>query len=166
MTKQQYEKISAPFRHTSHKALSLLHILNQGISATTFVSFPVLLFWVYRIHSLKFAFLYGAFAGTAFLFVSFFRRIINRKRPYEALDIEPLIHKKKTGQSFPSRHVFSIFLISMLWFPYFAVMGIFLFVGGLLLSIIRVIGGVHYFSDVFCGAMTGIIMGILIISIT
>lgn len=164
MTKEQYQQISAPFRRASHKALSLLHFLNKGISGATFISFPILLFMVWITSSFTSAFFYGACAGAAFIFVSLFRRIVNRKRPYEALDIDPLIHKKKSGQSFPSRHVFSIFLISVLWFPSSHLIGGLLLAGGVILGAIRVIGGVHYLSDVICGAMIGIIMGLLIVS--
>ena len=46
----------------------------------------------------------------AFTVVTIFRKIINRKRPYEAMDIEPLI-KHKQGESFPSRHTVSCFCL-------------------------------------------------------
>lgn len=162
MTKQQYERISAPFKNRS---LFVLRILNQGISALTFISFPVLLFLLYRTQSLKKAIAYAICAGITFVFVSLFRKMVNRKRPYEALDIVPLIKKEKTGHSFPSRHVFSVFLISILWFCVSPAIGACLFIGGIILAFIRVVGGIHFTSDVICGAAIGVLLGILIIHI-
>ena len=59
--------------------------------------------------------------AVSFVLVSFFRKVYNAKRPYEIYDFKPLIEKDTKGKSFPSRHVFSIFVIgsSLLWvYPY------------------------------------------------
>ena len=94
-----------------------------------------------------------------FLIVTIFRKLINKQRPYEKLPIQSLIKKEKKGQSFPSRHVFSIFLIATLWFYFWKPIGIFLLIAGIFLAIVRVIGGVHFISDVCAGAFLGIIAG-------
>ena len=94
-----------------------------------------------------------------FLTVTIFRKVINKQRPYEKLPIQSLIKKDKKGQSFPSRHVFSIFLIATLWFCFWKPVGIFLFIAGIFLAIVRVIGGVHFISDVCAGAALGILAG-------
>ena len=47
-----------------------------------------------------------------FIAVSVFRYIVNRPRPYEKFDMPPVITKDTHGRSFPSRHVFSAFIIA------------------------------------------------------
>ena len=99
----------------------------------------------------------------SFLILSVARYLINRPRPYEKFDFEPVISKDTKGISFPSRHVFSAFVIAMtylLWSPV-PVIGIFLLFFGILLAGIRVLSGVHYVSDVIAGAVCGILAGIL-----
>ena len=100
-----------------------------------------------------------AIPALCFLAVTIFRKVVNKKRPYEKLPIQSLIKKEKKGQSFPSRHVFSIFLIATLWFYFWKPIGIFLLIAGIFLAIVRVIGGVHFISDVYAGAFLGIIAG-------
>ena len=54
--------------------------------------------------------IYLAIPGISFVAVSIFRKCYNAKRPYEIYDFKPLIPKDTIGKSFPSRHVFSIFV--------------------------------------------------------
>lgn len=61
----------------------------------------------------------------------------------------------------PSRHIFSVFMIAMTFLYVKPVLSIPLFVVGVLLCAVRVIGGVHYLSDVLVGAAIGIASGIL-----
>ncbi|MDO4458816.1 MAG: phosphatase PAP2 family protein [Clostridia bacterium] len=159
MTKETYERISAPLRENERAAESLLR-LNQIMTYMGFILYPVLIvmeFVAYKslcVRSL-------ITAGVPFVLVSVFRYIFNQPRPYEALDIVPLIEKDTKGKSFPSRHVFSIFVIAMCWFKVSPVVGIFLFVGGVFMAVMRVIGGVHYPRDVIAGALIGIISGVI-----
>ena len=97
-----------------------------------------------------------------FLFVSGLRKVLDRPRPYEALNIRPLLVKEKQGESMPSRHVFSVFMIAMTFLYVFGIAAsVPLFVIGIVMALIRVIGGVHFPSDVIVGAAIGIISGIL-----
>ena len=97
--------------------------------------------------------------GISFVLLSLFRKGVNRKRPYEFFGTPSLIPKKTQGKSFPSRHVFSIFVIAMSWlylFPWEPA-GVILLAAGLLLAALRVLAGVHYLSDVVAGALIGIL---------
>ena len=96
-----------------------------------------------------------------FAAVSVIRKLLHFPRPYDLYHFQPVIPREKKGDSFPSRHVFSIFLIATLWFGIFEPVGIFLFAAGIILALIRVFGGVHFPKDVLCGAAIGIICGIL-----
>lgn len=73
--------------------------------------------------------------------------------------LPPLIPKDTRGNSFPSRHVFSVFVIDMaFWWVCPPLGGVFLAVG-VLIALIRVIGGVHFPRDVLSGAVLGAACG-------
>lgn len=158
MDADQYRAWSAPFR--GEPACRALQISNTALTGLFYVLYPVLLILL-------------AWSGTplffpclftpviSFLALSFFRKHTNAPRPYETLDIEPLIKKNVRGKSFPSRHVFSAFLITMCWFAYLPTAGIILLVPAALVVVIRVIGGVHFPKDVVVGAVVGIACGLL-----
>ena len=99
--------------------------------------------------------------GVSFIILSVIRDRINSPRPYEVFDIPPVIDKKTTGHSFPSRHIFSIFVIATTFFYFFPAFGILLAIVGALLAANRVIGGVHFLRDVIAGALSGIAAGVI-----
>ena len=72
-----------------------------------------------------------------------------------------MIPKDTKGNSFPSRHVFSIYIIAMaawyVWMP----LGVILCVAGVFLAAARVIGRVHFMKDVVAGALIAVGCGIL-----
>ena len=55
--------------------------------------------------------------GVSFVLLTAVRARINRPRPYETWNIDPIIHKDTRGNSMPSRHVFSSAVIAMAWLP-------------------------------------------------
>ncbi len=100
-----------------------------------------------------------AVPAVSFILVSLFRQKVNAKRPYELYGFSPLIVKDTKGKSFPSRHVFSIFVIGTtlgILYPY---MSIAIGIMGVLLAAIRVITGVHFPKDTIAGAVIGIVLG-------
>jgi phosphatidylglycerophosphatase B len=99
--------------------------------------------------------------ATAFVVVSIFRKLIDSSRPYTKYDITPLINKDKIGESFPSRHTLSAFLITMTGFYVYFPVGIVLAVMSLIIAITRVVSGVHFTKDVIAGAVIGILSGII-----
>lgn len=99
--------------------------------------------------------------GISFGLVSVFRHFYNEKRPYTIYDFQPVVKKNKTGESMPSRHVFSGFVIGMAFLyiqPYFSIP---VFICSLIMCFGRVVAGVHFPKDVIAGAMIGIISGII-----
>ena len=99
-----------------------------------------------------------------FLAVSAMRLIFNWKRPYEVVPFAPfeiMRRERKEGKAFPSRHVFSAFLIGVLILPYSAVLGTLVLILGAYISAERVLIGIHFPRDVIAGAIIGIISGAL-----
>lgn len=159
MTKLFYQKISEPFR-ASERRVIWLNRLNRIFTLSVYIAYPlslIVLFFLRDARLLRCV----AVPAVSFVLLSVFRRYFNAKRPYEVLDIQPLIHKDTKGKSFPSRHVFSMFIIAMSFFYLIPALGIVLFALGILLGAIRVIGGVHFPRDVIAGALIGIACGIL-----
>lgn len=160
MKKETYQKIYDRFYATN--LAKCLKYINSLITLCTYISYPVYLMHVYRYHFHHF--IPGILIpGISFLALSIFRHIVNRPRPYEKWKIPPLIPRDKQGHSFPSRHIFSIFIIAVLWYIYYPVAGIFLLLAGFILAFIRVFTGIHYLSDVLAGALIGILCGSLIL---
>ena len=99
--------------------------------------------------------------ASGFVILSLFRKKINHPRPYETWDIDPLLDKDSSGQSMPSRHVFSATIISMACFHAWTLIGTILLICSGLLALVRVLGGVHYPKDVLVGYACGLMWGLL-----
>ena len=63
----------------------------------------------------------------------------------------------------PSRHVFSSAVIAMAWLPVSPTVGTALMIIAAAAAWIRVMGGVHYPSDVAAGLLSGVAAGIFIV---
>ena len=104
-------------------------------------------------------------AGISFVLVSLVRKMINADRPYTKYDFVPLIEKNKTGESMPSRHVFSAFVIGVTVTPINPIISVVCIICGVFIAITRVALGVHFIRDVIAGALIGIICGIIVLFI-
>lgn len=85
-----------------------------------------------------------------FIIVSIIRKKLNRKRPFEELDIKAFIEHDK-GESFPSKHSTSAMIIAistLLINPY---LGIIMILLAILTGLSRVFVGVHYPFDIIGG---------------
>ena len=143
-----------------NKWINFLIKLNKSITYIVYLLFISLV--VYLFFTERHVF-YKVILTTSisFLLVSVFRRLINAKRPYEVMDIKPLINKDTKGNSFPSRHVFSVFIIATVYMYIYMPIGITLIILGIILAAVRVLSGVHFLRDVICGAIIGILFGAL-----
>lgn len=155
MNEQLYEKLSAPFCRNEKYARILIYT-NKILTASVYLAYPVALYAAYR-QSFAQLLMSIVIPGIFFVLLSMFRDRYNASRPYEKLDIEPIIKKDTKGHSFPSRHVFSAFMIDMVIFSLSKAAGIVYFIISVLIACIRVIGGVHFPKDVIAGAFSGII---------
>ena len=116
-------------------------LANKVITDAVYVAYPCLLVWL----------------------VTVLRKVINAPRPYEVFDASPVIPKDTRGNSFPSRHAFSIFVIAMTFCACcpLAWVGPVMLVVGVLLAVIRVVSGVHFPRDVVVGALLGMLAGFM-----
>ena len=157
MTKEAYIKLTEPLRKHPGKTKMVIYInkILTGLVYLVYPSFLLLLYWE------KNPFLLQAVLVPAISFVgvTLFRKWYNAPRPYEKFDIPPVIAKDTKGKSFPSRHVFSVFVIAATIFYRYPAVGLALCVVGVGLALIRVFGGVHEPSDVLAGAIIGVLCG-------
>ena len=158
MTAEQYERWSAWWR--AHEgALKALLAANRGLRYLGYLMYPLLLVLV-AIFDLPSLPKLVVVPLLGFLVVSGFRAAFDAPRPYELLDIDPLIKKATVGQSMPSRHLFSMAMIAMCWLYWCAPVGVVLLLLCAVMGYIRVVGGVHFPRDVIAGALGGVILGL------
>ena len=156
-----YQNISS--RLTSHPPLLfLLRSFNRLMTVTMPLVYLALLVTTYLQLGLgQQVGVYVLIPATGFVILSLFRKKINHPRPYETWDISPLLEKDSSGQSMPSRHVFSATIISMAYFHAWTLIGMILLICSGVLALVRVLGGVHYPKDVLVGYICGLLWGFL-----
>lgn len=138
-----------------------LRVTNQILTYTMFFLYPLLLIWLLLFEKES---LFAAVVVPldAFIILSVVRYLVNRKRPYEYFQTTSAVSKATSGKSFPSRHVFSAFVIATTFLAVGPqpVAGYVLLFAGTIIGAIRVLLGVHYVSDVIAGAFFGILAGV------
>ena len=97
--------------------------------------------------------------GILFVLVSLLRKAMNLPRPYTKYNIQPIMTKDKVGESFPSRHTFSITIIAMAWLYVYPPVGMLLWLMSIVLGAVRVLAGVHFIKDVAGAALISIVFG-------
>jgi membrane-associated phospholipid phosphatase len=146
------------------KAKTIL-ILNSVLTKAVYALYPLLLIYlaVYHLTDKEPGFVPALLVpGISFVLVSIFRNWYDAPRPYEIPGAKPpLIKKDAPGKSFPSRHIFSIFVIAVTFFWVWPVPGILIGIAGILLAWSRVAGGVHFPRDVIAGALIGVFSGVI-----
>ena len=157
VTKSRYKSLMAFW--VAHPSLCrLLSILDKLIVWLTVILYPagaVYLFFTDRVMLIPFL----VVPGSSFIMVSIFRKLYGAPRPYEVYGMAPAIKKESLKNSFPSRHVFSVFIIGMAFMQIDLRLGCLLFVMGAALAALRVLGGVHFIKDVAAGAAVGVTCG-------
>jgi hypothetical protein len=156
-----YQNISS--RLTSHPPLLfLLRSFNRLMTFTMPLVYLALLVTTYlQLGLSQQVGIYLFIPASGFVILSLFRKKINHPRPYETWDICPLLEKDSSGQSMPSRHVFSATIISMAYFHAWTLIGMILLICSGVLALVRVLCGVHYPKDVLVGYVCGLLWGFL-----
>lgn len=154
MTAEDYRRWSAPFR--GERQAKTLGLVNKGLTLLCYFTYPLclILLLAQQDERLRYCVLVP---GTGFAVVSLFRHFYNAPRPYEVLEIDPLLLKETKGHSFPSRHVFSVFVIAMTYLWLLPPAGVVFLIVGVILALCRVLLGVHFPRDVAAGAAIGVL---------
>ena len=126
--------------------------MNKALTGTCYVLYPLLIILL-ALERDPFLLRAVLVPGLSFAGLTLLRRAFNMPRPYEVLDIDPLIKKDTCGKSFPSRHTFSCFIIAFTWLECCLPVGALLLATGVLLAVTRVLGGVHFPRDVIAAAL-------------
>jgi len=102
------------------------------------------------------------YPALVFLFVTILRIKINVVRPYDRYAYEPIIpYKKGKGKSFPSRHTASAWIIAIAMLDINIYMGIFMIFYAILISLLRIISGMHYSRDVAFAIIISTSIGVI-----
>ena len=156
-----YQNISSIL--TSHPTLLfLLRSFNRLMTVAMPLVYLILLVTTYlQLGLSQQVGIYVLIPATGFVMLSLFRKKINHPRPYETWNISPLLEKDSSGQSMPSRHVFSATIISMAGLHASLPVGLACLLFSALLGLVRVLGGVHYPKDVLVGYACALMWGLL-----
>ena len=156
-----YDHVAANIKNKPF-LLSLLRTFNRFMTVVMPMIYLTLLATTYLQQEFgKQVLMYVFVPATGFVILSFLRKKINSPRPYEVWEIVPLLDRDSSGQSMPSRHVFSATIISMACLHASLSVGVILLVLSALLGLVRVLGGVHYPKDVVVGYICGLVWGVI-----
>lgn len=100
--------------------------------------------------------------AVCFVAFSIVRKLIDAPRPYEVYGFTSVTGKNKKGSSFPSRHVFSIFLVGITAYTFDHRIAMGTFVLGIVLMVLRVIEGVHFIRDVVVGMISAFVLQVIV----
>ena len=162
MNEKRYGRISNWFRG-NEKRMKILNILYKGLPIVTMIEYAaVVIFEIFQGKSkLEEIIRVIIVPLITFGICTVARKVVNEKRPYEAMNITPLIKKDKKGQSFPSRHVLSATIIAMASMYVNVPLGVIMMLISVAIAVVRPVAGVHYIRDVIGGLVIGIVCGIM-----
>ena len=98
---------------------------------------------------------------TVFIIVILLRIIIDRKRPSEKYDLTPIDGSRKKGRSFPSIHVALSVSIALAVLHYGPNMGLLLSTLAGTITIVRLLSGVHYITDVAASIIIAFVINMI-----
>lgn len=158
MTEEQYISITNFCRKTKFREKIILTLCKYSPICMFFMYF-ITIIYIYIIKSPK-LFLYIILPAIDVTFISVLRKILNKPRPYDQLNYIPIgKYKNGKGQSFPSRHTSSAFIIGIGCLYLNKTYGIVMLILALLIAVSRIISGVHYLKDILAGASISLILG-------
>ena len=159
MREQTYRQLAEAVNASAARRSCIIWF-NRIVTMAVYLIYPALLVYLFtheRVELLPAVLI----PGISFILLSIWRDRMNRPRPYEVFGMKPVISKETKGHSFPSRHIFSIFVIATTVFYFYPFPGVLLGFVGAALAFNRVLSGVHFVKDVVAGAASGVFCGIV-----
>jgi undecaprenyl-diphosphatase len=143
-------------------AIESFFVIWTNIGASLFICLIILLLWLNGERRPAIYLALGLIADA--ILVYSLKTIIHRPRPYEVLSIMPL-DLVDNFRSLPSGHTSTAFLSATILSKYYCKYTAIFFVIAASIGFSRVYIGVHYPLDVIVGAITGCLVGILMIDL-
>ena len=154
---QVYGKISGVWRHIPN-GTALLQGLDSVLVAVVAGAYGVSCVWLVASGDDRIVRVV-AVPALVLVAVSVLRAALNRPRPYESFDIDPILKATTQGKSMPSRHAASAFAIACALGYVNAAWGVAAAVAACLVAYARVAGGLHFPRDVIAGAVLTLACG-------
>ena len=159
ITEKNYKRIIQFFKERNF-ACNALKFCYRFLSLLLFIGYPALIVYVFFSNPFDLFKIILVPLGV-FLLVTVLRKVINEQRPYEKYSTPSLFGKTTKGQSMPSRHTASAFIISLAIFYVNAELGIAALTVSFLITLSRVLAGVHFIRDVVVSILLSVTAGTL-----
>ena len=160
MTKAQFEAAGAWFRAKPER-LTALKIADHFCVGCAMAAFAYGVLISPGLRDPKLTLRLVLTCGIPFVLLSCARRLLDRPRPFEVYDLEPLLPRESRGKSTPSRHVFSICVIGTSFLFLTPQIGVGLLALAVPLAVLRVAAAVHFPHDVIAGAAIGVLAAVI-----
>lgn len=151
-----YERISAPFR--GEAASRTINVLDKALVYLVAAAYAASLAWLAVSGDAR---LWRAILVPAITFalITVMRAALDKPRPYEACDIDPIIRKDTAGKSLPSRHLASAVIIAyaLAWLD--PAWGVAAFAASAVVAFTRIVGGVHFPRDIVAAVVVSLACG-------
>jgi membrane-associated phospholipid phosphatase len=159
ITEKNYKRIITFFKERNF-ACNALKFCYRFLPLLLFIGYPALIVYVFFSNPVDLFKIILVPLGV-FLLVTVLRKVINEQRPYEKYRTSSLFGKTTKGQSMPSRHTASAFIISLAIFYVNAELGIAALTVSFLITLSRVLAGVHFIRDVVVSILLSVTAGTL-----
>lgn len=157
ISRKLYEKTMKFFSGNKYYKLTLAFIY-KFLPLVLFVAYPILIIYVFFTQRSE-IFKVVLVPLSVLVFVSVFRKLLNKKRPYEVYGIPSVFNKQTKGESMPSRHTASAFIIAMTFLYIDFDLGVTALSMATLIALSRVLAGAHFIRDVLVGMAISILVG-------
>ena len=159
ITEKNYKRIIMFFKERNFACIAL-KFCYRFLPLLLFIGYPALIAYVFFSNPVD-LFKTILIPLGVFLLVTILRKVINEQRPYEKYNTPSLFGKTTKGQSMPSRHTASAFIISLAIFYVNAELGIAALAVSLLITISRVLAGAHFIRDVVAAMLLSLTVGVI-----
>ena len=159
ITEKNYKRIIKFFSERNF-AFNALKLCYSFLPLLLFIGYPALIVYVFFSNPVDlFKIILVPFG--VFLLVTVLRKVINEQRPYEKYNTPSLFGKTTKGQSMPSRHTASAFIISLAILYVNFELGIAALSVSFLITLSRVLAGAHYIRDVLAAMLLSVTAGVI-----
>ena len=159
ITEKNYKRVIQFFSERNF-AFNALKFCYRFLPLLLFIGYPALIVYVFFSNPVDLFRIILVPLGV-FLLVTVLRKVINEQRPYEKYNTPSLFGKTTKGQSMPSRHTASAFIISLAILYVNFELGIAALSVSFLITLSRVLAGAHYIRDVFAAMLLSVTAGVI-----